>query len=150
MAFKPPPSHGRRSAAISSARAARRISPRSNSNWVRGCFNKASRRVGSKSLVKQSMMRSINAPGTVLAKGRPPESSTLMPHASSRMATRRAKRRSGVMRAAVLPGSSAVRRRIRAMVSASSCGSRAMLRVMFSKAVCKGVRGLSVRFCSAL
>ena len=76
------------------------------------------------------MTRSRKAPGTVLANGRPAESSTRMPQASSRTATRRASRRSGETSAAVRPGVSAASRKMSATTSASSCAEGASMRLM--------------------
>ena len=90
---------------------------------------------GAKPVAQASATRSRKAPGTVLPNGRPAESSTRMPQASRRIATRRASSRSGVTRAAVRRGVSAASRRISATASASSSAVAASIRLTPSSAL---------------
>ena len=90
--------------------------------------------MGARSSATALAVRRKKTPGRVLARGRPAESSTSIRHRFNSVVTRRAKFRSGVIRAAVLPGVSRTSRMVRAIVVASSRGPGQSIRLIPSKA----------------
>ena len=92
-----------------------------------GCLRMASSRTGSHGSSADRASRPRSTPAGQWAKGAPAEESASMPQRARRADTRRARSRSGVTRAAVLPGvSSASRSRRAAAAAASSSVGAAM------------------------
>ena len=97
---KPPARRGPRRQASSSSRARCRKAPAHGRRRASGCLRAASRVTGSTPSTIRRAVSSRNAPGGVWSSGVPAESSTSICQRRSSTATRRARWRSGVTRAA--------------------------------------------------
>ena len=128
----PGPGRGPRRARRSRSRAAPRNTPWCRPPRARGCFRAARKATGSSPPPSISAVRRRNDPGGVAARGRPAESSTATSHRRNSAPTRRARPRSGVIRAAVRSGVSNTWRMARAMTPASSIGSAQSIRTKIS------------------
>ena len=100
--------------------AACRTAERSSPSRVSGCLSSASSATGSPGLNTVSIASRISVAGCVSRKAWPPESSAAMLKRASSVETRRARSRSAVIKAAVLPGWSMASRNATATASASS------------------------------
>ncbi len=89
---------------------------------AKGCLPMAKRSIGKKLFTISLAVRRKNEPATVCRNGIPAESSIFIPQRLSSLDTRRERRRSGVIRAAVFLGVSKTSRNINAITPASSSG----------------------------
>ncbi|CAM4150738.1 hypothetical protein ROMU108268_18015 [Roseomonas mucosa] len=131
---RPGAGRGPRSAWRSRSRSARSQSARAMPPAQEGCFRQASRATGENSSATMRAIRRRKAPVGVWARGWPAESSASTPWRASSTQTRRARSRSGVTRAARLPGVSSASRSSKAMAAASPASSGAVRRVRWSRA----------------